>query len=83
MGNMVARGMFDQAALNAVVKKTLDENVTIPEGARGAFVLVANNDGIKAVTALKIKGDWQIRGVVEYDRADNDVQYGVSVTGTF
>lgn len=75
--------MFDRDALSAIVKKTLDENVTIPEDAHGAFVTVANNEGIKAVIAVKLADQWTVKAVVEHNWDTKDVQYGVSVTGTF
>ena len=75
--------MFDQRALEAVVTRTLEANVLIPADARGAFVTVANRDSIKAVIAVKIADQWAVKAVVEHEWGTKDVNFGVSVTGTF
>ena len=77
-------GMFDAMALDAIVQRTLLDNPTIPEGAHGAFVMVANANGIKAIIALKIAETWTVDAVVEREwRDDAPIKFGVTVTGSF
>lgn len=83
---MIPSGLFDQDALEATVRRTLDDAVlVIPPDAHGAFLTVANQDGIKAVIAVRIADAWQVKAVVEHDWRDkaDAVTYGVTVTGTF
>jgi hypothetical protein len=75
--------MFDPAALQAVVAKTLHESPHIPEDARGAFVTIANRESIKAVIAVRVKGDWEVQAVVEHPWGSKTVEVGVVVSGTF
>ncbi len=76
--------MFDPAALEAVVRRTLAASPDIPEDHHGAFLTVANEQGIRAVIALRVGDDWQIRADVAHAwHAGSTITYGVQVTGTF
>ena len=79
------RRMFDRAALDRVISMALDTSLVIPEDARGAFVTVANQIGVKAVIALKVNDAWRVEAVVahEWKRPPGASTYGVKVTGTF
>ncbi len=45
---------------------------------------VANQDGVKAVVAVKIADRWTVQAVVEKSwHADDPITYGVVVSGTF
>ena len=76
--------LFDDRALQHVVARALAESPDIPEGATGAFVLVGNQDSLKAVVAVKVADDWQVHAVVETAWKDpKRVTYGVSISGTW
>lgn len=81
--NLLARSMFDPAALNSVVQRALADSPTIPEDAHGAFLTVANQDGIKAVIAVKLVDTWTVKAVVDHAWGSSSVNYGVAITGTF
>jgi hypothetical protein len=75
---------FDPKALELAVQRTLHESPDVPDDAKGAFLVVANQDGIKAVTAIKIDDRWRVEGVVSHGWHEGDtLEYGVSVRGTF
>jgi len=75
---------FDPQALQLAVERTLADNPEIPEGAQGAFLTVANQEGIKAVIAVKINDRWQVQAAVSDRWADlSKVEVGVSVKGTW
>ena len=76
---------FDPAALERVVQRTLAD-VTIPEGQRGAFLTVGNQDGVNAVIAVKVGEGWSVGAYMDVDRQPDDewgAEYGVVVRGTF
>ena len=76
--------MFDPAALTAVVQRVLVNSPDIPENHRGAFLTVANEQGIRAVIAVKIGDDWTIKADIAHAwHADSKITYGVQVQGTF
>lgn len=75
--------LFDPAALQHVVATTLADSPDVPVGARGAFLTVANNEGVKAVIAVRVADGWQVKAVVSHGWASTQVDYGVSVTGTW
>lgn len=74
---------FDPAALQHVVAKTLADSPDVPVGAQGAFLTVANTEGIQAVIAIRVADQWQVKAVVSHGWASSTVDYGVSVTGTW
>ena len=67
--------MFEKEALDAIVKKQL---VTVPEDHTIAVVAVANQDGVKLVTAVKIKEDWEIQAYAMAAK-NHKIEYGASV----
>ncbi len=76
--------MFDPAALDAVVSRVLLNTPDIPEGHHGAFVTVANQDGIRAAIAIKVGDEWHVEASVSHGWHDGSaVAYGAKVTGTF
>jgi hypothetical protein len=76
--------MFDPAALEAVVQRVLATTPEIPENHRGAFLTVANEQGIRAVIAVKVGDEWTIKADIAHAwHADSKITYGVQVTGTF
>lgn len=76
--------IFDPHALESVVARTLAESPDVPEGARGAFVLVGNQDAVRAVVAVKVADQWTVKAFVEVEQKDlKHPTYGVSVTGTW
>lgn len=75
---------FSPEALELAVQRTLQDSPIVPEGARGAFVVVANQDGIRAVTAVKIEDRWQMEAVVSHGWHEGDtLEYGVQIKGTW
>lgn len=75
---------FDPHALQLAVQRTLEDSPEVPEGAKGAFVTVANQDGIRAVIAVKVADSWQVQAAVQHGWHDGDtLEYGVSVRGTW
>jgi hypothetical protein len=76
--------MFDPAALTAVVQRVLANSPDIPEDHHGAFLTVANEQGIRAVIAMKIGDEWRIQADVAHAwHAGSTITYGVQVSGTF
>jgi hypothetical protein len=76
--------LFDSRALQHLVEKTLTDSPEVPEGKRGAFLTVANQEGIRAVIAVKVDDRWTLKAVVEHPWASSDtINYGVEITGTF
>lgn len=76
--------LFDSRALQHVVEQALTDSPEVPDGKRGAFLTVANQDGIKAIIAVKVDDRWTMKAVVEHPWASDDpIQYGVEITGTF
>jgi hypothetical protein len=77
-------GAFDPAALQLAVQRTLADSPDIPEGARGAFLTVANQQGIKAVIAIKVAEGWLVQASVSDRWTDPDqVEFGVRLHGTW
>jgi hypothetical protein len=78
--------LFDERALQLAVQRHL-ESVPIPEGKRGAFVTVGNQDGVRAVIAVRVGDEWSVGAFLDVDRHPDDhdwgVDYGVIVKGTF
>ena len=75
--------MFEPAALQHLVATTLAE-VDIPADKRGACVLVANQDSVKAVLAVRVGDGWKVQAVVEHEWTNGaEITYGVSVVGTW
>jgi hypothetical protein len=75
-------GLFDPDALAAVVHRTLVESPDIPDGAHGAFLLVADQESAKAVVAVRVADGWKIEAMIETPWTDvRRVQVGVAVKG--
>lgn len=52
---------FDPAALRAAVHDSLDQALaSIPEGRRGALLVLVDQDGARAQVAAKLGGKWQL-----------------------
>lgn len=73
--------IFDPAALEKVVNDTLN-NYDVPAGHKGAFVTVANGDGVQAVIATRLNDTWQVQTNVGFTH-DHGVEYGGSVKATW
>lgn len=73
--------MFETEALRKSVREAL---VDVPKDSKVAILTVANQNGVKFVTAIKIDDNWDIQGFVQVqkDTVDNhgvNVDWGVAV----
>ncbi len=75
--------MFDRESLNQAVHQALIDTPDIPHDATGAFVLVANETGLHAVTAVKIGERWNVAAEFSYAGTRESIGYGVQVKGHF
>lgn len=76
-------GLFDPSpTIENAVRKALADKPDIPVEHHGAVVLVANQDGIHAVAAIRVGKDWDIGAGFSYDHA-HGLAYSAEVMGTF
>lgn len=57
--------IFSPDKLRETVQRALDQPDVDLTDKRGAFVLVADQDGVKAVTAMRVNDVWTIQAAVE------------------
>lgn len=66
--------MFSPEEIKAITRKALATDITIPEGHKGAVVLIADLNKVQIVTAIKINEHWSISSVAEHTwTGDNNV----------
>lgn len=74
--------MFSPAELDAAVKEAFVTATDIPPGHRGAFVTVADQDGVKAVLAQKLNDTWTVTGYVDHPWMGG-LSYGATIQATW
>jgi hypothetical protein len=74
--------MFSPDELNAVVQQAFKVQSDIPAGHKGAFVTVADKDGVKAIIAEKLGGNWVITGSVDHPWSGG-LSYGATIQTTW
>ncbi len=76
------QSMFSDNALKSIVERTLNQDINIPDGHKGAFVTVVDANGLRTVIASKINNTWNVYGDIGY-HPHTGLEYGVTVKATW
>ena len=73
--------MFTQNYIKDIVKRDLDNDITIPSGHKGALVTVIDINGAHITLATKIKDNWDVQVIGKHDwTGENDIGVMSKVT---
>lgn len=75
--------MFSQEELNKLVTERLNNNITIPNGHKGALFTYVDTSGVQFGAAVKNSNGWQIEGDIQFHPHQDGLKAGLSVVKTW
>ncbi len=78
---MIDSSPFSPDAIRRAVVDTLNQAPILPADKRGALVVLATTDGVRAVLASKVNDHWDVAAEAEY--TGGEVAAGISVIASW